>query len=50
MTLEWLYRGTSIISLPLLIYIAFQTGKVIQNIKDLNFRVSKLENRVYCKE
>ena len=49
MTLEWLYRGTSIISLPLVIYITFQVGKVVQNIQDLNKRVSQLEKKVYCK-
>ena len=46
-TFEWLYGGVSVISLPLLIYIAFKTGKIVQNVCDLNVRITKLENKVY---
>lgn len=42
-----LYTGTSILSLPLLIYIAFQIGKTMQTINQLNIRVTKLENKVF---
>ena len=42
-----LYTGTSILSLPLLIYIAFQIGKTIQKINQLDIRVTKIEDKIF---
>ena len=42
-----LYTGTSIMSLPLLIYITFQIGKTIQKINQLDIRVTKIEDKIF---
>ena len=37
------------ISLPFILYIAFQVGRIVQNIHDINCRIDKLEMKVYNK-
>ena len=44
---KFLYTATSIVSLPLLIYITFQIGKTIQKINQLEVRVTKIEDKIY---
>lgn len=38
---------SSVISLPFVLYIAFQTGKIIQNIDNHSKRIDDLEKTVY---
>ena len=41
--IEHIMGFSSVISFPFIIYIAFQTGRTVQNIKDLNKRITTLE-------
>ena len=38
---------TSMVSLPFILYIAYQSGKTVENIKNLHDRLTKLEQMHY---
>ena len=44
--LNSVFQSISAISLPFILYIAFQVGKIVQNIHDINYRVNQLEKKL----